>query len=96
MEVPNCVVVLNGMAFVTILLRGNGLLNGTFTKHFIYIFSDIDMVIICINCIFWNQNVSNGHSVTMHNCNCIFINAPLVVYICKTECNKQMNLKLKC
>ena len=93
MEAPHCVVVLNGMVFETILLRGNGLLIGTFTKRFIYIFSDIDMVIICINCyiIFWNQNVSNGHSVTMHSCNCIFINAPLVVYICKTECNKELN-----
>ena len=52
MEVPHCVVVLNGMGFEMILLRGNGLLNGTFTKRFIYIFSDIDMVIICINCLY--------------------------------------------
>ena len=71
MEVPHCVVVLNGMAFETILSRGNSLLIRTFTKRLIYIFCDINMVIICINClyiIFWNQNVSNGHSVTVHNC----------------------------
>ena len=52
-EVPHCVVVLNGMAFETILSRGNGLLIGTFTMRFIYIFSEIDMVIICINCLYY-------------------------------------------
>ena len=48
MQVPHCVVVLNGMPFETILLRGNDLLIGTFTKRFIYIFCDIDLVIIKI------------------------------------------------
>ena len=52
MVVPHCVVVLNGMALETILFRDNGLLIGTFTKRFIYIFCDIDMVIICINCFY--------------------------------------------
>ena len=52
MEVPHCVVVLNGMAFETILSRGNGLLIGKFTNRLICIFSDIDMVIICINCLY--------------------------------------------
>ena len=51
MEVPHCVVVLNGMAFEAILLRGNGLLIGTFTKRFIYIFSDM-VIINCINCLY--------------------------------------------
>ena len=92
MEVRHCVVVLNGIAFETILSRGSGLLIGTFTMRFIYIFNDIYMVIICINYLYYilEPNVSNGHSVTMHNCNCIAINAPLVVYICKTECNKEL------
>ena len=52
-EVPHCVEVLNGIAFETILSRGNGLLIGTFTMRFIYIFSEIDMVIICINCLYY-------------------------------------------
>ena len=52
-EVPHCVVVLNGMAFETILSRGNGLLIGTFTNRLIYIFSDIDMGIICINFLYY-------------------------------------------
>ena len=51
-EVPHCVVALNGMAFETILSRGNGLKIGTFTMPFICIFSDIDIVIICINCLY--------------------------------------------
>ena len=46
MEVPPCVVTLDGMAFETILLKCNGLL---ITKRFIYIFIDVDIVIICIN-----------------------------------------------
>ena len=27
-----------------------------------------------------------GHSITMHNCNCIFINAPLVVFTFVKQC----------
>ena len=84
MEVPPCVVTLDGMAFETILFKCNGLL---ITKRFIYIFTDVDIVIfvLIVNIKQSNQNVnvSNGHSITMYNCNCIYvvINAPLVVYI---------------
>ena len=95
-EVPHCVVVLNGMAFETILSRGNGLLIGTFTMRFIYILVILIWLsfVLIVYIIFCNQNVSNGQSVTVHNCNCIFINAPLVVHICKTECNKELNLQI--
>ena len=36
-------------------------------------------------------SMTNYCTHDMSNCKCIFINALLVVYICKTECNKELN-----